>query len=328
MMREGGIENESVKKHGFEVTTFPTKGFSRREPISFCTVTLKSVRKAIAFIEKYKPDIIFGTGGYVSFAPALSGILLGIPVFIHESNVIPGLVTKIMSKLGAFVLLSCEETIKYLPKNKKSLVVGTPLLDGFNISKAAARRKMKLNDSDILIVSFGGSGGAKKINEIMLEVMKQHSAKSASIKHIHATGRSYFNELEIQAEKFNGSAFGCMVVPYIDDMPDKLRAADIAVCRAGALTLTEAAASGCAAILIPSPNVADDHQRKNAERLKEKSAAIVIDEEALNAEKIIAELSELEKSKEKRQKLSRRISETVITDATEKICTILLNRSL
>lgn len=328
MMREGGKENEAVIKHGFEVRCFSSMGFDKHKIISFCAITLRSVLQTRGFLGEYKPDVVFGTGGYVSFAPCISGLMLGIPTFIHESNIVPGLVTRVLSRLGAFVLLGNEESTEHLGKNAKVATVGTPLLSEFDISRESARRKMKLTPSDILIVSFGGSGGARRINEIMLEVMQRHSINESTVKHIHATGRSYLASYEKKIEEMNLCCSGCEVVPYIENMPEMLSAADIVVCRAGAMTLCEIARCGCAAILIPSPNVASDHQRRNADRLEKCSAAIVIDENDLTAEKMIDKLSMLEKSRAKRQSLSEHISKTVKTDAKSRICDFLQNKHL
>lgn len=328
MMREGGIENETVCKRGFEVMCFSAKGFEGRKIISFGAVTLKSVVQAHNFLKEYKPDVVFGTGGYVSFAPCISGLMLGIPTFIHESNIVPGLVTRILSRLGAYILLGNEEASEHLCRKAKAVVVGTPLLSDFDISRESARRKMKVKENEILIVSFGGSGGAKIINDVMLKVMRSHSMNECSVRHIHATGRSYLASYEERIKEMNLSGSGCEVVPYIENMPEMLTAADIVVCRGGAMTLCEVARSGCATILIPSPNVVSDHQRRNAERLKKCSAAIVIDENDLTLEKMIDKLSILEKNKAKRQALAARISKTVNDDANELICNYLLNKHL
>ncbi len=324
-MREGGQENEAVQRRGFKVFEFPALGLKRnvRDLFKFCIVTISSTVKCLRKIKEYRPDRIFGTGGYVSFAPAFSGLLLKIPTFIHESNMTPGIVTKVLARLGCRILLNVEETKKHLPKYAKTTTVGNPLLSDFNISRNIARQRLGISENDIMIISFGGSGGAETMNNIIIQVMKNHSRKKRRIRHIHATGKKYFDEVSAHTPDLTSGINGCKLVPYIEDMPIKLRAADIVISRCGAMTLSEIAVCKVASILIPSPNVTDNHQYKNGAFLEKQSAAILIQEKDLSVEKLTLELTKLEESKHLRNKLGEQIFRTIKTDASECISAIL-----
>lgn len=325
-MRKDGQENEAVIKHGFQVWTFRTVGFHRRlkNIADFSFTTIISVAKCIKKIKEFKPDRIFGTGGYVSFAPALSGILLKIPTYIHESNITPGIVAKTLAKLGCNILLNTDETKKHLSANAHTTVVGNPLLPGFDISKKDARKKLGIADADISIVSFGGSGGSETLNNTIISVMNDYSRKNAKIKHLHATGHKYYERVKEDFPHLIMGGKGCNVVPYIDDMPIRLRAADIVISRCGAMTLTEIAKCETAAILIPSPNVTDNHQYRNGAFLEEKNAAILIEEKSLTAELLTEKIALLVRSREDRKALGEQISKTVKHNAETIISGILM----
>lgn len=325
-MREGGAENEAVKNRGFDIFTFPSVGLKRnaRDIFKFIKVTIGSIAKCFRKIKEYKPDRIFATGGYVSFAPAFCGLLLKTPTFIHESNSSPGIVTKILAKLGCKVLLNMEEAKKHFTNNKKITVVGNPLLSDFCISKSSARQKLGISESDVLVISFGGSGGSQVMNDVIIRVMQNYCRKSHKIRHIHATGKKYFEMAKHYSPELTSGINGCKIVPYIDDMPLKLRAADIVISRCGAMALSEIAVCKAASILIPSPNVTDNHQYKNSTLLEKHNAAIVIEEKDLTEDSLISELTKLETSKDLRNSLGERIFKTIKTNAAERISDILM----
>jgi UDP-N-acetylglucosamine--N-acetylmuramyl-(pentapeptide) pyrophosphoryl-undecaprenol N-acetylglucosamine transferase len=275
-------------------------------------------------MREFEPDKVFGTGGYVSFAPLLSGLILKIPTYIHESNIIPGKVTRGLSRLGCRLLLNSEKTLDWLPRGGSGEVVGNPLLSDLGIPRSHARRSLGLCDGDILIVSFGGSGGSKVMNDVILEVMQNYTRRNKRIKHIHATGKKYYDEAKTKYHVLTDGVDGCKALPYIEDMPIKLAAADIVIARCGAMTISEIAASGAASILIPSPNVTDNHQYENALHLTKQSAAIMIEEKDLNPDTLTKEISILVNSKDKRNTLGTNIAKTAIRDSANRISRILM----
>ena len=307
--REGGKENDHVLKSGFKQKTLRVYGLKRSfslDNLSRVKSAIKAKGEAEKIIKEFKPDVILGTGGYVCWPVISAGRKLHIPTAIHESNVYPGLTTRLLAKKCDKILLNREETKKYLNSKVNTVTVGNPIRADFGrISPRAARARMGVTEEEILIVSFGGSIGAERLNEVIIEVMKEHSSKVPNIKHVHATGRAYFDRAkgELESLKFGG----CKIVPYIDDMPSALLAADIVICRCGAITLSEISAAGVAAILVPSPNVTANHQYKNALLLSEHSAADVIEEKNLSKESLLNLLKQLEIDKNGRKTRAKNI---------------------
>ena len=301
--RDGGRENELVTKAGIRLQTLPIKGLKRSlslENVSRIRDAILARRRAEKIIKEFKPDVILGTGGYVCWPVISAGKSLGLPVAIHESNITPGLTTKLLAKSCDVVFLSQEKTKEYLNKKSRTFVVGTPLRKEFtNLSRSECRRKLGLKEDDILIISFGGSIGADKINQAMIEVMKSYSTKEEHITHIHATGERYYKSLPYEDKNFDKNR--CKIKAYIDNMPTLMKAADIAVCRSGAMTITELCAAGVASILIPSPNVTGNHQYMNAKLLSDHGAAEIIEEKELTSKSIIETINRLKIDKNGRK---------------------------
>ncbi|MBQ8302983.1 MAG: undecaprenyldiphospho-muramoylpentapeptide beta-N-acetylglucosaminyltransferase [Clostridia bacterium] len=319
--RNGGRENELVKKAGFEIKTINVGGLKRSLSLKNIKTVLnavKAIKTASSIIEEFDPDVILGTGGYVCWPVIYAGKRLGVRTAIHESNVIPGLTTRLIAGKCNKVFLNHKETADHLGSKVKTVVVGNPLRSEFyKITKDEARRKLGIPSDEILIVSFGGSIGAEKINNVMLEVIEKYSSQKSKIKHLHSTGERYFWSMNIDQKKYESK--GCKILPFINDMPTALRAADIAVCRSGAMTLSELAASEVAAILIPSPNVTDNHQYKNAKHLLEAGAAVLIEEKNLSAEVLITELDSLKNDKNGRKKRAKTLSALQTPDSARLI---------
>lgn len=301
--REDGKENDAIKKAGINLKTIKIQGLKRTlsaENIIRIRQAIEASRTAEVIIKDFKPDVILGTGGYVCWPIIHAGRKLGIPTAIHESNVSPGLTTKILAAKCDIVFLGNEATADYLPKRAKTVTVGNPILSDFSkTTYKEARRRLKIRDDELFILSFGGSIGADRLNDVVIQTMKSYSETNSKIKHLHATGHRYF-------EKYNyaqsiGNSPGCKVVPYIENMPIALRAADIAICRCGAMTLTEISATGVAAILVPSPNVSGNHQYKNAFPLSKSGAALLIEEKTLSTEVLKKAIFELINDKKARK---------------------------
>lgn len=319
--REGGKENEHVIKSGFKQKTLRVYGLKRSftfENINRIKSAIKAKKEAEKIIRDFKPDVILGTGGYVCWPVLSAGRRLKIPTAIHESNIYPGLTTRMLSGKCDMVMLNHEETKKYLKPRVKSVTVGNPIRADFSkISPKAARARLGVTDEEILIVSFGGSIGAQRINEVIIEVIKEYSSVDPKIKHIHATGRAYYSETIRGLDKT--SFEGCKILPYIDDMPSALLSADIVICRCGAMTISEIAAAGVCSILIPSPNVTNNHQFKNAELLKKHSAAIVLEEKNLSKESLIKLIKELKIDKNGRKTRAKNIKAFFTPEAAKMI---------
>lgn len=292
--RCGGGENKAYLDTGRKLYTVEISGISRSlTPNNIKTIfkLLKSSRNARAIINEFRPDLIIGTGGYVCYPFIRQGQRLGIKTAIHESNIYAGLVTKMLGRKCDKLLLNFEGTKKYLKNTNNVEVVGNPIRNRFGtMTKKEARRRLGISDKEILIVSFGGSLGAKLINDYILEFISKYVLSDKRIRHIHSTGRSYYSKIKEDHPKLFNRASNASIVPYIEDMPLFLTAADLAITRSGAMTVSELCRSATPSILIPSPNVTANHQYKNAQYMQSIGAAVLIEEKELTAERLGMEI--------------------------------------
>lgn len=330
IMRVGGKENSEVSKRGFKIEEIPAEGLQRGgnviDNMHLCYVTLGAINKCMRIIKSYKPDFIFGTGGYVSFAPLMAGLIKRIPTFIHESNSTPGLVTKMIVRMGATPLVSTEVAKKHLTSKNVCQVVGTPLLSDFNtVTREEARHRLGIGKEKIFIVSFGGSGGSGMLNDVIIDLMNDRSKRKTNILEMHATGEKYFDEAKRKFTHLAKGENGQRIVPRIENMAMYMNAADIVICRCGAATLAELSEVGRAAILIPSPNVTNNHQYENGKRIVDKNAAIMIEEKDLTKEYLHEKILMLSQSKTMRDRLEKNIASFKNGDSSETIANILIN---
>ncbi len=318
--RAGGFENRSVTKAKIPLITLKVEGISRSistKNIKRIGLALKAVKEAEKIIKDFSPDLVLGTGGYVSYPVIKAAQRLKIKNIIHESNVYPGLVTRLLAKGSDCILLNYQETKEYLSKKANTHVVGNPLRADFTkTTRDTARAELGLSENDIFILSFGGSGGAKKLNDTVCSLMEKNMSYTPNVYHLHAVGNKYFeNYKNTHLEKSLGR---CKIVPFIDDMPKYLSAADIVISRSGAMSTSEISLVGRAAIFIPSPNVTNNHQYKNAKLLSDKKACILIEEKDLNEELLRSKIELLINDSDLRRKMSKRIKKFSSSNAAER----------
>lgn len=317
--REGGFENQSVKKANIPQKTLKVEGLRRGLTVKNARkllLALKAIKQAKLIISEFSPDVVVATGGYVSWPVIKAAERLRIPVVIHESNAYPGLVTRLVASKCKFVLLNHEKTAEYLKRKDNIAVIGNPIRSDFSsISRRAAREELKLNKNDCFILSFGGSIGAEKLNDVITGIMSKNIKSMPSVRHLHATGKKHF--AKYRNCNLAGGVSECKITPYIDDMPKKLMAADIVICRSGAITLSELAVVGVAAILIPSPNVTDNHQYKNAKLISDAGACVMIEEGELTEELLLSKIKELINDKTGRLTMAKEIKKFATKNAAE-----------
>ena len=251
---------------------------------------MRAKRRVKKIIKEFCPDVVIGTGGYVS-APVLSEAeSLKCKTVIHEQNAFAGVTTKMLSKKADRVLLSFPLVKPLSCSAEKCVVVGNPVNPAFvGKSREESRKKLGLPLDAKVVVSCGGSLGATKLNDAFYE-MALISDKKTDYIHIHGASRDY----ESLTEKLKGKVSDKIrVLKYIYDMPDVMAAADAVISRSGAMTLTEIAALGRASILIPSPNVTENHQYFNAKTYSDAGAAVLIEEKDLTGEYLFEELEKL-----------------------------------
>lgn len=313
--RRGGKENTAYENTKKELFLLDVAGISRSLSIKNLSSILKAIRAKASskkLLKRIKPDIVIGTGGYVCWPMLSSAIELKIPTLLHESNAYPGMVTRMLAHKCTGVMLNYDAAISCLPKANNAILTGTPVRRGFEYyTRESARKLLGVKDDEIMILSFGGSLGSSCLNDAIIEMMEKFSRPSEKIRHFHASGKNHFEEIKKKHPALVVGDSGCKILPFIDDMPLYMRACDIAITRSGAITLSELAASGVGAILVPSPNVSDNHQFKNAKTLVDMGAAIMIEESCLNGERLIKEAKELINNKQLLYRLKRRISKTI-----------------
>lgn len=320
---EKGIEHILVPKAGYDISFVKVRGFKRSLSLKNIDAAVKavtSVMRAKKLLKEANPDLVIGTGGYVSWPTVKAASKLGIPTLIHEQNAYPGMTTKMLSKFADKVCISFEESRKFFdePVREKLILTGNPVKPN-EITRAQARKQLGLKDEQVYILSYGGSLGAEKVNEFCFDLMgyvKEHK----ELYHTHAIGRGGYEKYSaIAREKGYDKAENIEILEYIYDMPLRQAAADIIVCRAGAITLAELACMEKTSILIPSPNVTDDHQYKNALVLANACAAVVMRESEVTGEKLIAQVASLAGDKNKRAVAEANIRKFARPNAVEEI---------
>jgi UDP-N-acetylglucosamine--N-acetylmuramyl-(pentapeptide) pyrophosphoryl-undecaprenol N-acetylglucosamine transferase len=276
--------------------------------------------------KEFKPDAVIGTGGYASFPALYAAQSMGIPTCVHEANALPGVTTKLAANKADRVLVAFEESCQYYKKPQEVRVVGMPIKKDFTeITREEARNALGLTESDKLVVSAFGSLGAKVMNETMADMMALEKKDNFPFRHIHATG-SFGKEWMPQRVKDHGVDWeNCPqldIREYIYDMPVLLNAADVVIGRAGSGTCNELGATGAPCILVPSPNVTNNHQEKNA-RVLETAGAVVMLEKDVTAEKMYAQVMELLGDDSRRAEMSKALKGLVRTDSADAICDIV-----
>ena len=328
---KGGMEERLVPAAGYEFRSITVSGFQRklswknvRRNAAAVVRVFTASREARKIIREFKPDICVGTGGYVAGPVIREAIKLKIPAVIHEQNAFPGVTNKVLSKKADRTMLAVSDAQRYLPDEAHCVVTGNPVRqEVIRAKRAEARKKLGLDDRP-LILSFGGSLGARKINEAVADLLVQ-SVKTGRFQHIHGYGQwgRWFPEL-MKKKGIDLSAHPELDVrEYISNMPDCLAAADLVICRAGAITLSEIQAQGKASILIPSPNVAENHQYHNAMALVDRGAAAILEEKDLTGQSLCKKVEELFTDPKTIPALGERARKMAILDANRRIAKVI-----
>ncbi len=324
---KGRMETRLVPAAGYPIRTISVRGFQRQlslqgighNMLAAVNVVTASLH-AKKIIKEFKPDLAVGTGGYVSGPVLREALRAGVPTAVHESNAFPGVTVKMLAKEGATVLLCSEEARRHLPQGSDVVVTGNPIRPDFlTLEKAAARTQLGL-DSRPLVLSFGGSLGAARINDAMTEVLRR-SHKMGKLQHIHGAGRAGYAAMKARLEEMGVplSGDGISVREYIDDMPRCMAAADLVICRCGAMTLSELPAAGKPSILIPSPYVAENHQYHNAMVLVGRGAALCIEEKDLTADSLWDAICAVTGDPARLREMEQNVRKAAILDADERI---------
>ena len=333
------MEARLVPAAGFDFKTIEINGFKRSfspkamlDNVKTVFRLLKSEQASKKIIKDFAPDVVIGFGGYVSGPVLDQAVKLRIPTCIHEQNAFPGITNKQLAKKVDKVMLTVSDAAKHLECKNEPAVTGLPVRgEILSVSREDARKELNIAESDMLVLSFGGSLGATPLNDAMFDIILKNS-EIPGIRHIHSVGtngKEYLNRFKengFEEIKENILYKGdCEVRLYIDNMATCMAAANLVIGRAGASSLSEIEAMGKASILIPSPYVAENHQYHNAMALVNRNAARIIEEKDLSSESLGRMIDELLSDKETLLEIEKNAKEMAILDSREKIAEIILS---
>lgn len=330
----GKMETDLVPRAGYDILTVEVTNLHRSLKPSEIAYNIKSLsnvvsatRAAKKIVQDFQPDVAIGTGGYVCYPVLKAAAQLGVPTVVHESNAVPGLTTKMLADVVDRIMVGFEESRQHYSDPGRVAVTGTPVRGAFSACpKAEAKARLGLPVDKPLVVSVWGSLGARYMNETMTDVIALACAESAFTL-IHSAGKLGYERMAAAlAEKCSKDpkACGMDVRPYIYDMPLVMDAADLVLCRAGASTLAELTCIGKPAILVPSPNVTNNHQERNARVLERAGGAKVLLEGEFTAETLYVAVCELLNDTRQLSEMGANMKAAGVPDATERIAETIL----
>ena len=329
-----GMEARLVTKAGYNFTAVEMAGFQRRISVrnigrnfkaAYCYL-ISAKMKVRKILKDFKPDVVIGTGGYVTGTVLGQAAAMGIKTVTHESNSYPGMATKMLAKKADKVLLATEDAKKHLNTDERCVVTGNPLRSNIPIEeRESARKRLGLPDG-FTVLSFGGSLGANRITEAVAELIAWEG-KKGGINHIHSYGGKG-KELFYDALDSSGAVEDKtrhIFKDYIDNMYTCMCAADLIISRAGAMTVTELTAIGRPAILVPYPNATENHQYYNALTLSNAHAAILIEDKDLTRARLVDEVSKLFADRQRLELMEENAKKSARNKAADVILTELID---
>ena len=326
---EGGMEKELIPRYGYNIKFIKIHGFKRS--LSFKNVKvvaelLSAIHKSKKIIKKFKPDVVVGTGGYVTGPVLYAAAKMKIPTMVHESNAYPGITVRLLSNKVDIVALAMKEAEKFLRNPKRVEITGNPIRKSIvEITKDEARKKLGLDDKKTVLI-FGGSLGADYFNNVVCDYISDALRGEKDYRFIMSAGKNNRYEKLYKRFEENGvnpdTCENLSLLEYIYDMEYALNAVDLIVARSGS-SVSEMLAAGKPAVLIPSPNVAGNHQEHNARAVEKAGAAVVITEDKLNVKTLKKQIESILDNDILRKEMSLAAGKIAITDATEKLSRLL-----
>lgn len=324
----GGMEENLVPREGFALKTLKISNFQRRltpkaigHNVAAAWNVAASMRKAAKILQEFKPDVIVGTGGYASYPALKQGIKKKIPTAVHESNAVPGLTTRMVADQVDRIMVCFEESRAYYHNKDRVAVVGMPVREEFIYRRREDARQELGLDNRPFVVSCWGSLGAREMNKKIAEFFR-YEAEHDAWQHVHATGSygwrwmpEYVKEQGVDLSRHPNLDMR----EYIYNMPDLMAAADLIICRAGSSTLNEVAAAGTPCIIVPSPNVTDNHQEKNARILEKRGAGMVLLEPECDGKRLYDAAAELLNDPERCARMRKALLDMAVVDSAERI---------
>ena len=304
------MEAQLVPKQGYEIDFIDISGVRGNGLVRLVAAPfriIKSILQAQKVLKERHVDLVIGMGGFASGPGGVAAWMLGIPVLLHEQNAAAGLTNRLLSRIAKKILMGFDGAFT----DEHALLVGNPVRESLiNLPE----KKISQNGEPLKILIVGGSLGAKVLNDLLPLVM--NDLNSADYQIIHQSGKGHFKQLQ---SDYKQNKFDADVKEFIDDMDKVYDWADLVICRAGALTVSEVAVVGLPAIFVPLPHAVDDHQTKNAQNLVLKKAAILIAQKDLNKEILQNHLKQFSSDKQLLVEMSKKCKNAAIIDATERV---------
>ena len=318
-----GLENKIVPETGISFKTIKIQGFKRKlslDNIKTVQLFVESIKRSKEILREFKPDVVIGTGGYVSGSVVYAAARMKIPTIVHEQNSVPGITNKFLSRFADRVGISFPDAAQYFPENKTVLVGNPRAQEVVTSGMSEVLEQYGLLPDIPTVLIFGGSQGALKINQAVIQALPKFSQKEYQV--LYASGDRYYNEI---AEKFDIEKINhnLSLQPYIKNMTDVMANVDLLIGRAGATSIAELTALGLPAILIPSPYVTNDHQTKNAQSLVNAGAVKMITDADLTGEKLVEAVDEIMGDPEKKAMMAKASRQEGIPDAAERLWSLV-----
>lgn len=323
---KNGLESTIVRGESIPFKTIEIQGFKRSlslKNIQTIYLFLKSIHEAKKIIREFAPDVVLGTGGYVCSSVVYAAYKLKVPTMIHEQNSIPGITNKFLARYVDKIGICFPEAATHFP-TEKVVMTGNPRAQEVSgIKKSDILQKFDLSPEKPTVLIFGGSRGAARINQAFIEATQELISKDYQI--LYASGAVYYDRVNNVLEEVLHKATNVKVVPYISNMTEVLANVDLIIGRAGATSLAEVTAIGVPCILVPSPNVTNDHQTKNAESLVKVGAAKIVKDQDLTGHVLVETLDNLMNDPATLKEMSEASRKEGITDASDRLYTELTN---
>jgi UDP-N-acetylglucosamine--N-acetylmuramyl-(pentapeptide) pyrophosphoryl-undecaprenol N-acetylglucosamine transferase len=318
-----GIEGRMVPARGGEITLLPVEPLPRGiglGVVRFVAGLLLSLLQGFRLLREVRPRLCLATGGYASVPVSLVSRARGVPLYVQEQNAVPGLASRFLGRLSRKAFVAFDEARLFMPRSR-TVVAGNPVRPDIDrASRAESRRKFGLPEDGFVLLVFGGSQGASRINRALSKAAMRLSEKNVAV--LWQTGRSDYNDA---LELVKTRDLNWVVLPFIDDMPSAYAACDLSVSRAGALSVAELTACGVPMILVPYPFAAADHQAKNAAALVSAGAAVAVPDSELDGERLASEVESLVENESKRAEMARASRALGRPDAANAIARLILD---
>lgn len=323
-----GLENDLIPRAGYDLKRIEAYGFNRKislDNVKKMYKTFKSIGQAKKIIQDFKPDIMIGTGGYICLPVALAASKLKVPIVLHESNAFPGVAIKMLSKKASAILVGFEDAKKRIKNTENVVVVGNPSkvkkISFTNSQKEKILREIGLTDIEKpIVLVFGGSQGAQKINESFINIISKKINEKYQI--IWATGPNQYEIIKAKLQSLNiniDNISNVKILPYIYNMEEVMNCVDLVVSRSGAMTITEISIVGKPSIFIPFPYATENHQEYNAKVLEKVGAAKIILDADLDFNILNSTINEIISDKEKMCRMSENAHAVEIKNVEDKI---------